>query len=209
MDLLLHSKLCFSQLGNPLLCNYWQLVLKMYVTSLRQSQNKRLDQMNIWSSWRGCGINNNGGTFEVLTYVKFQQKGYCCWMFLQPALLSDSFPLPPPPSSQSFYSSLCLQASECCTSQGSNCISCQTLPKLLKFPKVQSFLCTVNPYHKNMIWKILFWTVALKWHHVELLNFFYNWTNKTRRRREFESEYVLWVTHILNVCNNDCTFLLN
>lgn len=36
MDLLLHSKLCFSQLGNPLLCNYWQLVLKMYVTSLRQ-----------------------------------------------------------------------------------------------------------------------------------------------------------------------------
>lgn len=75
----------------------------MYVSSLRtiysRHRIKRLDQMNIWSSWRGCGINNNGETFEVLTYVKFQQKGYCCWMFLQPALLSNSFPLPLPPSS--------------------------------------------------------------------------------------------------------------
>lgn len=145
--------------------------------------------MTIWSCWRGCGINNNGETFEVLTYVKFQQKGYCCWMFLLPALLSNSFPLPPPPSPQSFYS-LCLQASDCCTSQGSNCISCQTLPKLLKFPKVQSFLCTVNRYHKNMVSKILLWTVALNWHHVELLNIC-NWTNNMVQKREFESEYVL------------------
>lgn len=50
----------------------------------------------------GCGTNNNGETFEVLTYVKFQQKGYCCWMFLQPALFSNSFPLPLPPSSPLF-----------------------------------------------------------------------------------------------------------
>lgn len=90
--------------------------------------------MNIWSSWRGSAINNNGETFEVLTYVKFQQKGYCCWMFLQPALISNSFPLPLPPSSLSFHSSLSLKASDCCTSQGSDFISCQTLAKWLKFP---------------------------------------------------------------------------
>lgn len=31
--------------------------------------------MNMWSSWWGCGLNSNGETLEVLTYVKFQQKG--------------------------------------------------------------------------------------------------------------------------------------
>lgn len=59
---------------------------------LWSEQKKRLDQMNIWNSQRGCGINNNGRLWKCWhTVCKIWAKKTCSWMFLQSYLFSDSF----------------------------------------------------------------------------------------------------------------------
>lgn len=127
--------------------------------------------MNTLSSWRGCGINNNGETFEVLTYVKFQQKGYCCWSLL------SSFPLCLPLSSPFFHYSLCFTASCCCCcciqAKRTDSVSCQTLPKGLK----SLLYCLPLHIKKNTVT----FTYFKQWHWMESLSYSLNASNKRWR----------------------------